>query len=338
MNWHNLWNERETGRLRCWWRVLAFFVIGALAALILAVFLIMPAEVLVQNPAQLASLPGFLYLILFFVAVIFAAVAAGIWALKVFEHLPAHTLGLAARGPWRGSLLLGFGTGLALTGVLAVALWLSGAATLTVRHLDRDDWTAFVFVSLAVLLGAAAVEVVLHGYLFQTLLRGAGPLAALLISGGLALLLPAHESLFSLIGPANLLVLCLVFGMLYLRAGSLWPSIGLAAGWTYGLYLLHLPLVCISLPPVETPFRLLLAPASWLNDPVFGPCGGVVTSVLLLAVLAVLAYTRRGLPLESQWWEWRQIAPALDQALSWDFSIGDRYYQWKLLARDHADS
>jgi hypothetical protein len=222
--------------------------------------------------------------------------------------------------------------------VLGVILCLTGAATFTANTLTANEWATFALVSVAVLLGAVTFETVIHGYIFQTLLRGASPLMALLIVGILAVvMLNPGDRGFSLIGPANLLVLCILLGLLYLRSGSLWASLGLMAGWCYGFFILHLPVIGVPLT-VATPLRLHLASSSWFIDPAYGPFGGVIASVILLAVLAILAYSRRGLPLESHWWEWRQLAPPQEQALTWDFSIGARYYQWKLLARDRSES
>jgi len=337
MGWHDFWYESATGHLRWWWRVVTFLLVAFLASMILCVFMLMPLMAYFKDPNHIPANIMPLFFALIWLAISLAGIAAGIWALRTFEHLPPYTFGLSLRGPWVRALFTGAGAGLGITVLLCGILVLTGLATLRPQVLTTGEWLLFLLTALNVLLGAIAAVVILHGYLFQTLLRGIGPIASLLIIAALGTLFFTGTQSASLIGPANNLVLVILLGMLYLRSGALWAPLGLAIGWTFGQFFVAQPVSGFSLL-ASTPLSLTIAKTAWLSDPSFGPAGGLIASALLLAALAAVAYSRRGLPLESHWWEWRQLTSPQQQSFSWDFSVGARYYQWKLLVRDRSDT
>lgn len=334
MRWHDLWFERDSGRLRCWWRALAFLVMASLSASMMLLMLWWPFSSAFAASHQMSHVVALLLMLLLLCAVLSSSILTGIWAVKALDHLPAYTLGLSLREAWHVLLGGGFLAGLAAVGLLMGVLYLMGGASFSIHMMTPAEWTLFALVSVMVFIGAAAFETLVHGYLFQTLARGGGPIMALLLTAipAILLTLPANGAT-TLIGPANLLVLCCVLGMLYLRSGSLWAPIGLLAGWCYGLFMLHLPAVCIQ-PGIATPMRAQVQTMTWFTDAGYGPCGGIIASAILLGALAMLAYSRRGLPLESHWWNWQEFNPTDQQPAAWDFSVGARYYQWKLLVRD----
>jgi hypothetical protein len=121
-----------------------------------------------------------------------------------------------------------------------------------------------------------------------------------------------------------------------MRTGSLWLPIGLHAGWNFGQLLFNLPISGLRFS-IEVPLTITFTGPYWLHGGTFGLEGGVAASALLLGVVALLTYTRRGLAFESYWWEWRDFVTVPTTPANWDFSIGARHYQWKLFVRDNPE-
>ena len=333
MSWRMIWFERDTGRLRCWWRVLGFFFAVALGlSLLLTIFLALPSLINKVQGINQKSVIEVMYFAM--VSVPIAFIIAGIWALKTFDHLPAYTLGLSFRGPWFLALLYSFLFGLLTILTILGILGACGYASFQVHGMSQQDLAVVLSFAGHILILNFAVEVVIHGYCFQTLLRSVKPVIALFFSSTLALVLVIVLSpRMPLLQVVNNFVLFTLLGMGYLRFGSLWPLIGFSSGWAFVQCLLHLQNTG-SAATLPSPFTAVLHGPLLLTGGAFGIEQSVLSSVMLLISLAVLAYLRVGLPLESFWWEWRQLSVSLREPPTWDFSIGDRYYQWKLLVKD----
>lgn len=337
MFWHKLWFEPDTGRLRCWWRALAFLVIACCASLLLTIILALP---LLSSIRDLHHIPkvaqqALLALTLPMVVVSFAMV--GMWAVRTLDGLPAYTLGLSFRGPWFRTLVIALGGGIALIGIMLVAVSVTGHVHWQWHALSSRQWQEVLANLVSLLIFAVGVEIIYHGYLFQTLLRGIGPVAALLLVAGLGVLEVAFNGTHpSPIAIANVVVLFVLSGMLYLRTGTLWAAIGLNAGWNFALLCCDLPISGVR-ASLSTPITVALRLPSWLSGGGYGPEGGAAVSALLLAALALVTYARSGLSLTSCWWHWRHLLARRRQPPVWDFAIGSRHYQWKLLAHDPAE-
>ena len=331
----DFWHEPDTGRLYCWWRVLAFLGVALLATYFCCTLLAFPflppaVNMKAMSPAVMLTVNRILT-----VALIVGFWVAAVWAVRRFEQLPPETLGLSPRGPWLSLLLGSLLVGLAIPGVLGAAFLLCGMASLHHHALGVNGWRQLGVGALFILLLTVKEEIILHGYLLQTMLRGIGLSAWLLISGCYVAYAYTQAPETPPIVLANLLVLVLLFGMVYLRTGTLWACIGLSTGWSLGLLLLHPTAVDEGQAgTVFPPIFLTLHGPSWLSGGAAGPEGSAALSLLLLLLLGWVTYSRKGLALDAHWWEWRnfqfpRVLPAI-----WDFAIGSRYYQWKLLLRD----
>jgi len=269
-------------------------------------------------------------------AMIPALIAAGVWALKVFERLPARALGIVPEGAWLRQLLLGIAAGLLLIGAVLGLLRASGMAVIHWQGTGKEMLLMLGEAALFMLLVGLAEELLVHGYLFQTLLRGIGPLFTLLLTSLLFACLHLFNPDRTLLSMTNIFLVGVLFGLLYLRSGSLWLPIGLHAGWNFAQVLFHVPVSGMGIS-FSTPFLTELTGQRLVTGGAFGPEGGIVVSAVLLGMITLVVYGRFGLPLDSRWWEWRGLARAPEMPQNWDFSVDSRYYQWKLLGHDQSE-
>ena len=334
MRWRTLFYEPKSDRLRCWWRAALYLCVASAATFALLLLLASVSSTLAHTPLlanrsqetiiaallQVATIAGFLF-------------AAG-WALRTLEQLPVETLGLHPRGMSGGLLLAGLLVGIGLPLLIAGLLSLTGQATLQWRPMSLSLWQHFGLLSLSALLFTVAEEVVVHGYLFQTMLRGIGAMAALLLVSALAC------TFFALQHPqnsplqlVNTFLLVMLLGLLYLRSGSLWAPIGLSTGWSIGLLLCN-----YSSSAGNMPLLVQITGPRWLTGSASDPMSGAAASLVLLIAIGLLTHMRYGLALDSQWWEWRHFFLSRRQPPAWDFTIGSAYYQFKLGLRKEVES
>ena len=201
-----------------------------------------------------------------------------------FDRMGWHTQG--------GGLMPRLMRGIALGGLMAIlAIGLAFVIDrATVRY--TGDWSLWprVVLPLAIglLLAALGEELMFRGYPLRRLADAIGPLPAMLILAVLFGLVHAgndHATLFSTVNVA-LAAVWLSFG--FFSAGGMALAWGLHFGWNAGLAILFdAPVsgLAFSVPVVEyTPGR-----HAWVEGGAFGPEGGVVTTLVLIAgTLAVL--------------------------------------------------
>ena len=332
MNWHIVWFDPNSGRLRSGWRVLAF--LGMAAAFFFSMLLLFSLLLPFETPPKKIE-QQYLLNLTFVLALIPATIAAGIWALRSFDRLPPRTLGVTPEGAWARQLALGILFGLVLATVGVMALWATGAATVRWQGLGETVLLVIGGAGLFMLAVGLAEELLFRGYIFQTLLRGIGPLLTLVVTSLLFALFHLGNANLSLLGVTNIFVAGILFGMLYLRTGLLWMPIGLHMGWNYALVLFGTPVSgnAVGLP---TPFVTTVTPAyaATISGGAFGLEGSVIGSIVLLGAVALVTYWRSGLTLESRWWEWRGFLLTTEVPQNWDFTVGSRHYQWKLQERE----
>ncbi|MHB0934941.1 MAG: CPBP family intramembrane glutamic endopeptidase [Armatimonadota bacterium] len=333
MFWRNLWYDPTSNRLRSGWRVLAFLAMALLFFLLLALIFsaFLPEELLANKDAG-----PYLEALIFQLAAIPALIAAGVWALRAFDRLPSRTLGISPEGKWLPQLLLGLAVGIGMIVLVMGVLWASGSATIRWQSVEKGALLLLAGSAVFMLLVGLAEELLFRGYLFQTLLRGIGPLLTLFFTSILFAAFHLGNPNWTLLSLTNIFVFGVLFGLLYLRSGSLWLPIGLHAGWNFAQVLFHVP-VSGSAIPFPTPFMVSLTGPRLIAGGDFGPEGGVVVSAVGLAVIALVTYCRCGFSFESRWWEWRGFTLTPDMPQNWDFSIGKRHYQWKLLGHDQSE-
>jgi membrane protease YdiL (CAAX protease family) len=184
---------------------------------------------------------------------------------------------------WRG---IGLG---ALMAMLAIGLaFVIDRAT--VRY--TGDWSLWprVVLPLAVglLLAALGEELVFRGYPLRRLADAIGPLPAMLILAALFGLAHAKNDNATFFSTVNVALAAIWLSFAFFSAGGMALAWGLHFGWNAGLAILFdAPVsgLAFSVPVVEyTPGR-----HPWVDGGAFGPEGGIVTTLVLIAgTLAVI--------------------------------------------------
>jgi len=333
LNWRSIWYDPKSNRLRSGWRIIAF--LGMLLALFILLSTLF-SEVLPPNlnPGKTSNL--YYDMLVWNLAIIPALIAAGIWALKVFDRLPARSLGISFEGPWLSRFLLGIVAGFLMIGASLTLLWAGGMAVIRWQGIGKEVLLVLGAALLFMLLIGLSEELLFRGYAFQTLLRGIGPLLSISLSSVVFALAHISNPNTSLLGFTNIFLVGVLFSLLYLRSGSLWLPVGLHAGWNFALLFFHVPVSGFAIP-FSTPFLTVLTGHRLLTGGSFGLEGGVIVSIVLLGMIALVAHGRFGLPFQSRWWEWPGVAIGPDMPQNWDFSVNARYYQWKLLGHDQGE-
>ncbi len=198
-----------------------------------------------------------------------------------------------------GRLALGTLLGIALVSFVFLVQLRLGWITVGERLHNRYDVPFVVgWIGFAMRYGSVAVfeELFHRGFLITNLSeglggerprRGLGCLVAALIFG----LLHLTNENATAVGALNVTLLGLLFGMIYLWTGTLSLAIGLHFGWNFALG----PVFGLPVSGYEPRVSLLLSTTSdaelWTGG-TFGPEGGLLTTIVLVASLAVLSAIR----------------------------------------------
>lgn len=323
MPWRKLLFEPDSSRLLCWWRALVYLSVALTATfslLLVGTTMVSFFSGTALTPARSAEL---MVSLLPYATISGFFLAAG-WTLRTFENLPIETLGLQLRPVSLMRFCVTLVIGICLPILVIGFLLLLGKAEIHFTNIAASLWRHLGLLSLAALIYTIAEEIVVHGYIFQTLLRGIGALPALLLLAGATIAFytlqnPPHSALPMM----NIFLLVLLFGLLYLRSGTLWVPIGLSTGWSIGQLLFNSPAANTA------PLQITLHGAQWIIGPTGDPMGGAAASAVLLAVIALVTHMKPGLALDSDWWKWRNLFTTQRTPPAWDFSIGADYYQFK---------
>lgn len=196
---------------------------------------------------------------------------------RLFEPSLSWTTGLRVRAFTLITLPLGVVAGAALMALWVGVVWLLHWAT----HGDATaNLAATVLGGFAAALTLAAFEeIAFRGYAFRTLARWNRTGAILLC--GLAFVAIHLPNPGGLSAPAmvNMFLLHLLLVAVLMRTGSLWPLIGIHAGWNYVLgTILGLPVS--GNPPHAALYHIVVEPGTWTAN-AFGPEGGWLVTVIL---------------------------------------------------------
>lgn len=234
---------------------------------------------------------------------------AGLWAWTAFEFCGITTLlaavwlllrfadkrrfssiGFGPRGMVKD---LGLGTllGFGLIALTALVLLISGNARAEIVGSVHGPvlWVSAV----ATLLNAATQEVLVRGYILQTIRLRFGEALAVFVSS--LIFAAMHPLAFSGETPLpalNIFIIGVLFGIAYARTGSLWLPIAAHFGWNYMLGPV-LGLI-VSGRDITGGWQLMkLSGSAGMAGGNFGLEGSIITTVVcLLAIPAIIAMTR----------------------------------------------
>ncbi len=258
------------GRLRAGWRLALF--------LIVFIGLLFGMSLLFSFTRQAPSVA---------LAVFVQAAAAGIstWLLlRWMEDAPFVSIGLAWQKRAPGELRQGLAVGIALVGTLTAFEWATGAIRFESKTGSGPASTLAGVLMLTGLLVVVATyeEVLFRGYAFQRLVEGTNGTGAILVSsvvfGGVHMTNPNATQL----GTLNTVLAGVLLAVAYLRTRALWWPIGFHFGWNWTLAVLGHPVS--GLEVAQLPWRVVadFEPV-WIHGGSYGPEGGIVATVLLLA-------------------------------------------------------
>jgi uncharacterized protein len=229
------------------------------------------------------------------VTMLLAALLAGWAMLRWVERRPLATLGFALerRVPRDVGVGLAIGTVALGTAVLVMAIF--GAFRFETAPGTVAGWLAAVVgVLLFLALPAAAEEALFRGYAFRTLVEGAGPIAATLITSVFFTAVHGANPNVGAGGLFNIFGASIMLSLAVLWTGSLWFASALHLGWNWSMAgLLALPVSGLELfdPPL---YQGVAVGPEVVTGGAFGPEGGLTgTLAVLLAVALTGWYVRR---------------------------------------------
>lgn len=216
---------------------------------------------------------------------IFAASSLATWfVVRVFEraHLAQVGMGWSPQSPRH--LRLGFFGGVS-AGLLVVGLPL----LLRFAHFEKLPESVavfspagFLFISVLLLFGAVGEEIMFRGYAFQIVLAALGPWATILPFAVLFAWAHSGNLNSSPLGLANTGLWGALLGYSFWRSGDLWLPIGLHFGWNWILPVFGANLSGFTLSLSGYTVRWNGSP--WISGGDYGPEGGVLTTLAVLAL------------------------------------------------------
>ncbi len=217
-----------------------------------------------------------------------AALLASLFCAAVIDRKPVLDLiGLRPdRRAWR-LLLLGIGITLALQLLLLGAELLFGEARMLSGHVTlAHTLSLLLYGLLSFTMVGFAEEILIRGYAFHVLQKQGGAAIALLLTSGLFSLMHAMNPGIGWIGFLNIFVAGVWLGAARVTSGSLWLSVGMHIGWNFFLG----PVFGFPVSGIveRSVFVTRPAGADWITGGAFGPEGGVLATIVLLAATAAL--------------------------------------------------
>ena len=214
-----------------------------------------------------------------------AALFANWLALRIFENRTLPAVGLLLNRASVDNLGVGLigGIGSACL-VLGVPL-LAGAAHLT-RSTAPPSAGTLPFVTLLLIAGAMAEELVFRGYGFQILLAAAGPWATILPVSILFAALHGANPNSNWLGLVNTAGFGVIFGYAFLRSRDLWLPIGLHFGWNFTLPLFGANLSGFTM--TVTGHEMVWTAGKFWSGGEYGPEAGIPTSAVLVVLFVFL--------------------------------------------------
>lgn len=155
-------------------------------------------------------------------------------------------------------------------------------------------WVAVSATSLAAFAVPAAMEeAVFRGYLFRTLVEGAGVWIAVLVTSLLFTLVHGANPNVTPLGLVNIFLAGALLAVAVLRTGSLWFASAVHLGWNW-VMAGPLDLPVSGLGGYDVPlYDVASRGPAWLTGGAFGPEGGLAGTAAALIVLALVLRTTR---------------------------------------------
>jgi len=211
--------------------------------------------------------------------------------LRFVDRSPPAAFGITLHEGWVRDCGVGLATA---AGMVLVYLGGAAAASSTVVHgASTGSLPAIGMTIVLLVVAAASEELVYRGYPLQVLLKATGPSpvpGVLLMSAvfGLGHYLNPNATW---LGTFNTFLAGVLLSIAYLRTRSLWLPYGIHIGWNLGVgVVLGLPVSGVHLSSI---LETGVGEPDWLTGGGFGPEGGILATVAIIAAALVVARTRR---------------------------------------------
>lgn len=215
--------------------------------------------------------------------------------LRAFHGRSYRALGIWFYPGWGRELAAGMAIGAGLLMAVVAALAATRAVIYRGPTGNAHALPGLLLLGGWMLLAAAFEEILFRGYLFQRLVDGAGPVAAVAIFSMLFAAAHLGNPSMTALSTANTFLSGVLLSIAYLKTRALWLPIGLHWAWNFTMGpLFSLPVSGLSLQP-----KLLhvdFTGAKWLSGGAYGPEGGVALSVTCVVATLWLGRTRRVSP------------------------------------------
>ena len=272
------------GRLRALWR---FF----LAAVLLWVAYLVAEETVGVAYLFLGRHPG--PVATYFwgaLATLLALLAAFKLMTAVFERRPLGSMGLAFHSRWWVEFGHGLAIGAAMILIVAGLEWAGGLAQF--RFAPQPLLRAAALTFLLLLVAAINEEVTFRGYPFQRLVESITPVGAVAVSSALFGLMHLGNPYHTWFSTANTMLVGIPLAVAYLRTRSLWMPIGIHFIWNFLMgFLLGLPVSGLAFP--VSVMAAQVRGAAWLTGAEYGPEGGGLATVVIVAATFYLLFSKR---------------------------------------------
>jgi membrane protease YdiL (CAAX protease family) len=215
--------------------------------------------------------------------------------LRAFHGRSYRALGIWFYPGWGRELAAGAAIGAGLLIAVVAALAATRAVIYRGPAGDAHALPGLLLLGGWMLLAAAFEEILFRGYLFQRLVDGAGPVAAVAIFSMLFAAAHLGNPSMTALSTANTFLSGVLLSVAYLKTRALWLPIGLHWAWNFTMGpLFSLPVSGLSLQPTLLHFDS--TGAKWLSGGAYGPEGGVALSVACVVATLWLVRTRRVSP------------------------------------------
>jgi len=234
----------------------------------------------------------------YLLSAVFSTFAAGaianVLSLKIYERSPLADIGLYWNTISARHLGLGFAGGVGSATLVLAPPILTGAAYLEPAPDPSITWGTFFFVTIVLLFGVLAEEVLFRGYAFQVLVPVFGAWATILPMGvvfGAAHSTNQNATNLSII---NTVAWGILLGYAVLRSGDLWLAMGIHFGWNWMLPIFGVELSGFKIRVTGYVLRWKIGEL-WSGGE-YGPEAGL----LCTGVLVVLIYYLARVPIVTQ--------------------------------------
>ena len=214
------------------------------------------------------------------------ATAATTWfVMRFFEQQPVWAVGIALQGSWRRHALTGMIGGVCGVAFITLIAWATG--TVEFQSAESSPAGTLLFMIPLFVISATTEELLFRGYPFQRLVEGTNGLVAIVVASLLFGYLHSNNPHATDLSMLNTVLAGVLFSVGYLKTSALWLPMGFHFSWNWMLTVFGWPVSGLEL--ARMPWQVEAAQNSvWLHGGDYGPEGGILATVVLMACIAFL--------------------------------------------------